>query len=1344
MKKNRLTKMLAVTLLSLAGSFAGSAQGWPSAYTGVMLQGFYWNSYADTKWTVLESEAEDLATTFDLIWIPNAGNCGSGSQMGYSPKYWFSNYSSSFGTKAELLSLVQTLASKGVGIIGDVVINHRANQTNWTDFYSETYNGITYRLTASDITSDDDGGATASHLQSGETLGNADTGDDWSGIRDLDHTSTNVRNTVKAYLGMLTNDFGYAGFRYDMSSGFSASYIAEYNNSARPTYSVGECWKDGLKIKNWIDGTASSGTPTSAAFDFQFRYTVRNAINNNDWTKLGETNTVEGVAAYPLVSPNFDNSDSGASAYRRWAVTFIENHDTEVRSASQQQDPIRSDTLAANAYMLAMPGTPCVFLKHWQDYKEEIKNMVALRKLLGISNTSTYTQTRSNSNYFVVTTLGSTPNVATTRLVAIVGNNTAGYTPSSTQFKLALEGYHYKYYVGVGLNSAWVDKPSGTYDTGFDVKATALSSRYTTLAYTTDGTAPSGSSSTVADGNTIHIDSNMADANGKITLKIALKNGNNIVANSTITREYKIQATKRITVYFKAPTGTWNSVYYYMWDSSNNKPFGNFPGAQIAATTTVHGDTFYYHTFESTDENFKFNLIISNGSSGNNNQTVNITNISEDVYYELGSNNGGAAKYSVVDVSTQYTTPLTATVYFKDPGWSDVYFYQWDSGNNKALGNWPGARITATTTVNGDTYYYHTFDKTTNDYAFNVIFHDNNGTQTVNVEGITDDVYYELGSYNGGKWTVQEVGSFTPYSIGVYLKDPGWTAVNVHAWDGSGNIFGNWPGATALTTTIDGDTYYYQTVTKQSADYSFNAIFNNNNNGIQTVNIEGITEDVYYELGPMSGGQYTVIPVGSFQPHTARVYLKVPDWETVNFYAWDSNGALLGSWPGTATSQTVVKDGVTYLYQDFTISSSDYTFNVIFNDGNNNQTIDLTDISDDVYYEIGPMANGKYFCGAPGTICTVVTAYFKDPSWSNVYYYGWGDIGNPLGSWPGTEVTQTCDIHGDTFYYYDLVLTGSNPTYNLIFTNNDGTQTGDLTGLTGTVYYEYTGTGDAKVEAITPLPYDVTLYFKQPSGSDWDDIYFYTWGDGSTQAWPGSQSYDVKKIDGEPWYYHEFTVTAPNFSAGAVINNGAGIQTVDITDITNDVYYTLGEYNGEKYEVVNAGDMTEIITGIAIDVPTLTIGLYSHNWLSASVSGTHISSPVEWTTSDPSVVTIKYSYVSPLLSHSRLKAEQAGVQIYGTGDGTATITASIGEFASTCSVTVDSTTGITLISDGDAKVSRRGDYIIIESESDGIAQISTLDGRSHQVLVKRGINRYPTSDNIVLVRLQAKTFKLVR
>ena len=115
------------------------AQGWPSQYGGVMLQGFYWDSYADTKWTNLESQADEMSAFFDLIWVPNSAYANASSNnMGYHPVYWF-NHKSAFGTEAELRSMIQTFKQKGTGIIEDVVINHRASVgSNWLVFPKET------------------------------------------------------------------------------------------------------------------------------------------------------------------------------------------------------------------------------------------------------------------------------------------------------------------------------------------------------------------------------------------------------------------------------------------------------------------------------------------------------------------------------------------------------------------------------------------------------------------------------------------------------------------------------------------------------------------------------------------------------------------------------------------------------------------------------------------------------------------------------------------------------------------------------------------------------------------------------------------------------------------------------------------------------------------------------------------------------------------------------------------------------------------------------------------------------------------------------------------------------
>ena len=416
------------------------AQGWPADYDGVMLQGFYWGSCTDTQWTRMEKQVDNLAKVFKLVWLPQSAYCG-GQSMGYDDLYWFpgeGRYNSSFGTEEELRSLIKTFKDKGIGTIADVVVNHRKNVSNWVDFPKETYKGVTYELKSTDICSDDDGGACKTWAtQNGYSLGNPEQPsevynnencEDWPGMRDLDHTSQNVQTNVKAYLHMLLEDLGYAGFRYDMVKGYPGKFTALYNKDAQPTYSVGEFWDgNASNCIKWLNATKDNGAIQSAVFDFPFRYTVRDAINNNDWTKLSNASVV--------------SSNNGS--YKRYAVTFVENHDTEYRSATDQQDPLRKDTLAANAYLLAMPGTPCVFLKHWQKYKQEIGNMVAVRKAVGITSMSQSVTMGSNKNYYVVQVVGN----GDKKLLCVVGNTAASYTPADPRWEKVISGYHYVYYV---------------------------------------------------------------------------------------------------------------------------------------------------------------------------------------------------------------------------------------------------------------------------------------------------------------------------------------------------------------------------------------------------------------------------------------------------------------------------------------------------------------------------------------------------------------------------------------------------------------------------------------------------------------------------------------------------------------------------------------------------------------------------------------------------------------------------------------------------------------------------------------------------------------------------------
>lgn len=551
-----MTKHLLPLLLFLGIYNNVYAQGWPANYGGVMLQGFYWNSYDDTNWTNLKSQVNDFADNFSLVWLPQSGKClGNSQTMGYKPYYYF-NQNSSFGTEAELRDLIKTFKGKGIGMVADVVVNHH-DTDGWFTFPAEVYKGVTYQFKSTDIVANDDKGKTAKEAtKQGISLSkNNDEGEDWDGCRDLDHKSQNVQTIIKAYLKYLKDDLGYTGFRYDMVKGFSGSHVADYNKSVGIEYSVGEYWDSNARIQSWINATLKN----SAAFDFQFRYNVRDAINSNNWAALKSTN-------------NLMNDKN----WRQYAVTFVENHDMEYRSSSEQQDPIRRDTLAANAYLLAMPGTPCVFFTHWLEYKDEIGAMISARKAAGITNMSDYEVKVATSAYYAV-------NVNKT-LYAAVGRLDKMENPGADWQKV-LSGYHYAYFLNKSLETAFVDKASGIRDNSFKVKLIAVSKDASAkLVYTTDGTAPTAKSKQVASGDEITISSDCV-------LKVGLLVGGSV--KGIITRNYTIHHVEEGSDAFEIPTpgytynayfvapATWkNEVKCWAWTKTANYTGGTWPGVK--------------------------------------------------------------------------------------------------------------------------------------------------------------------------------------------------------------------------------------------------------------------------------------------------------------------------------------------------------------------------------------------------------------------------------------------------------------------------------------------------------------------------------------------------------------------------------------------------------------------------------------------------------------------------------------------------------------------------------------------------------------------------------------------
>lgn len=395
--------VLSVFLFAGAGALHAENIGVPSECEDVMLQAFYWDSYKTqsgsdskygrTKWVDLLKDTAAINANFDLVWFPPSAQSTGG--VGYYHTCLSdqgSTTATAWGSKSKLDEIIAALHKGGTKVIADIVINHRGNKSSWVDFYEDNFGQYgKYQLTQSHICAGDEAFTDSkSPAKGSSTHGAADTGTNDGGCRDLDHTSEYVQNWAKAYVQWMINVMKYDGFRYDMTLGYHGRYLSMYNETANPYLSVSELWES---IDRQVTHLQQTNYNTMI-FDFPLKYVMNNAIGKYKNYRL-------------LINPA--NSLRG-KGYGKYAVTFIDNHDTFERSsygdnqyAGQFCDLSKADIkcriLEANAYILMSPGVPCVFWPHWKSYQTEISALIAARKKAGIHSESAIEESSENNVY---------------------------------------------------------------------------------------------------------------------------------------------------------------------------------------------------------------------------------------------------------------------------------------------------------------------------------------------------------------------------------------------------------------------------------------------------------------------------------------------------------------------------------------------------------------------------------------------------------------------------------------------------------------------------------------------------------------------------------------------------------------------------------------------------------------------------------------------------------------------------------------------------------------------------------------------------------------------------------
>ena len=800
--------------ITLKGDFAepkpinpGQGSSVPSECEDVMLQAFYYDSYQDgalgdvvlsgttklgnTKWATLLNQSSEIGSYFDLVWLPPSGKSEGGT--GYHQTQ-YSNQNSAWGTQNELLEFISRMHAADTKVVADIVINHAGCKSSWCDFYTQYFGEYgTFEPDASWIAQSDE---VNYNSEAGDCKGRAtgpeDGGyngqDNYASARDWAHAKPEVQEMMKAYLKWMKNVIGFDGWRYDYAQGFKGKYIDMYNTAADNYFSVVEFWNGDINnIKSYLNDVNWN----TLAFDFGTKYSAIQGIADGNYQRCMGSGLL-------------------GAGLSKFAVTFVDNHDTyfgcqggrnnndEIGGCGKSMEDYNKDrVLGANAFILSMPGVPCVFYPHWAKYKDAIGKMVLARKAAGVHSESQVSDEAGNG-YYKATITGKHGSV---RL--LLGPN-SGFATTPQGYTLAYKGGNFAmYYTSTQAEVPVLSiTPSTIYKTEtYEVEMSAIALSGTpSIYYTLDGSDPKTSETKEEYTGAFSI-------SGTVTVKAyATLNGvDSEVQEATYT--YQEPQKTPLTVKFLPPT-TWEQVYLYSWGGAN---LGPWPGMEW---TTKDSEGWLYQVFSSDVQ--EVNIIFSNGAGEQSNDIL----LDQDACYEWdGTQEKLSQNCSLSDIPFQLIVNPEGKVYKTD-----------------------SLTISMSTIGGGDnvTIYYTLEESDPKEASAPFIY-----TQPLTISGdVTLKAYAESGDKETEVQThvyTYELPQETPLTV-AFQKPEDWKKVHLYAWNDGGKTLynGDWPGAEMTKTNAQGLYYFTFDATVKSVYFIFN-----NGSGTQSADL-WTDEDVCY------------------------------------------------------------------------------------------------------------------------------------------------------------------------------------------------------------------------------------------------------------------------------------------------------------------------------------------------------------------------------------------------------------------------------------------------------------------------------------------------------------------